>query len=125
MAVPLLDLRTQYRNLRGEVDAAIRRVVESQRFILGDEVEALEREMTAVVGVSHGVGVASGTDALLLALRAAGVEAVPVGSRSPSRSRLHRRPLPRSNRCRPSRRRRRRRRSFCRRWTRATTPCEQ
>ena len=75
MAVPLLDLRTQYQNLRGEVDAAIRRVVESQRFILGDEVEALEREVTAVLGVTHGIGVASGTDALLLALRAAGVEA--------------------------------------------------
>ena len=75
MAVPLLDLKTQYQNVRDEVDAAIRRVVESQHFILGDEVEALEREVTAAVGVSHGIGVASGTDALLLALRAAGVEA--------------------------------------------------
>ena len=73
MGVPLLDLAGQYRNLRGDLDAAIRRVVESQRFILGEEVEALEREIAALAGVPHAIGVASGTDALLLALRVAGV----------------------------------------------------
>jgi dTDP-4-amino-4,6-dideoxygalactose transaminase len=71
--VPLLDLTAQYRSIRDAVDAAIRRVVESQRFILGDEVAALEEEIGARVGVPHALGVASGTDALLLALRAAGV----------------------------------------------------
>ena len=68
--VPLLDLTAQYDAIRDEVDDAVRRVVESQYFVLGPEVEAFEAEIAELVGVPHGVGVASGTDALLLPLRA-------------------------------------------------------
>ena len=74
MGVPLLDLRAQHATLREESEAALRRVVEAQQFILGDEVAAFEREMASLVGVPHALGVASGTDALLLALRGAGVQ---------------------------------------------------
>ncbi|TVR59596.1 MAG: DegT/DnrJ/EryC1/StrS family aminotransferase [Gemmatimonadales bacterium] len=70
MTVPLLDLTPQYDAIRSEVDEAIRRVVDSQYFILGPEVEALEREMAEYLGVPHAVGCASGTDALLLPLMA-------------------------------------------------------
>jgi len=62
-----------YRAAAREIKAAIRRVLESGRYILGPEVEALEREFAAYVGCAHAVGVASGTDALELALRATGV----------------------------------------------------
>ncbi len=68
--VPLLNLKPQYEAIRDEVDAAIRRVVESQQFILGSEVEALEREIAEYCGVRHAVGCSSGTDALLLSLMA-------------------------------------------------------
>jgi dTDP-4-amino-4,6-dideoxygalactose transaminase len=68
--VPLLDLKGQYRAIRGEIDAAIARVVESQYFILGPEVAALEEEVAAYSGAAHGVGMSSGTDALLAALMA-------------------------------------------------------
>jgi dTDP-4-amino-4,6-dideoxygalactose transaminase len=68
--VPLLDLRAQYATIRDEIRAAIDTVVESQHFILGPEVEALEREVAAYVGCAFGVGVSSGTDALLAALMA-------------------------------------------------------
>jgi dTDP-4-amino-4,6-dideoxygalactose transaminase len=67
---PFLDLQTQFASIRDEVMAAINRVMESQRFILGPEVEALEQELAAKVGVPFGIGCASGSDALLLALRA-------------------------------------------------------
>jgi len=70
----LLDLRAQHATLREESEAALRRVVESQQFILGDEVAAFEREVGDLIGVPHAIGVASGTDALLLALRGAGVQ---------------------------------------------------
>lgn len=66
--VPLLDLRGQYAALKGPIDEAVRRVVESQHFILGPEVESLEREIAAYTRVAHAVGVSSGTDALLVAL---------------------------------------------------------
>ena len=72
MAVPFIDLTAQLDRIRSEVDAAIRRVVASQRFILGPEVDALEDALAERVGVSHAVGCGSGTDALLLALRAFG-----------------------------------------------------
>jgi dTDP-4-amino-4,6-dideoxygalactose transaminase len=72
-AVPLLDLSRQYRTIRGEVLAAIERVCASQRFILGAEVEALEGELAAFTGAAEAVACASGTDALWLALTAAGV----------------------------------------------------
>lgn len=68
--VPLLDLKAQYRKIDDEVRAAVDRVLESQYFILGPEVEALEREVAGYVGAEAGIGVSSGTDALLVALMA-------------------------------------------------------
>jgi dTDP-4-amino-4,6-dideoxygalactose transaminase len=71
--MPFVDLRAQYAAIRAEVMAAIERVMERQQFIIGQEVEAFEREMAAYVGVDAAVGCASGSDALLLALMALGV----------------------------------------------------
>jgi dTDP-4-amino-4,6-dideoxygalactose transaminase len=68
--IPLLDLRAQYETIRAEIEDAVRRVFESQQFILGPDVAALEEEAAAYCGVRHAVGCGSGTDALLLALRA-------------------------------------------------------
>jgi dTDP-4-amino-4,6-dideoxygalactose transaminase len=73
-SVPLLDLRRQYESIRDDVLAAIARVCDSQSFILGPEVEALEREVAALTGAAAAVGCASGTEALWLALVAAGVK---------------------------------------------------
>ncbi len=73
-SVPLLDLRRQYNGIRDEVLSAIARVCDSQSFILGPEVEALEREIAALTGAADAVGCASGTEALWLALVAAGVK---------------------------------------------------
>ena len=70
MKVPLLDLTGQYASIKAEVDAAIARVVDSQRFVLGPVVEACEEAVASYVGSAHGVGVSSGTDALLVALMA-------------------------------------------------------
>jgi dTDP-4-amino-4,6-dideoxygalactose transaminase len=70
MSVPFLDLTLQYRSIRTEIDEAIQRVVASQAFVMGPEVQRLEEEIAAYVGVPHAVGVASGTDAILLPLRA-------------------------------------------------------
>ncbi len=69
MKVPLLDLKAQYQGMRGELDAAVAGVVESQHFVLGPEVEGLETELAERIGVDHAIGCASGTDALLLGLR--------------------------------------------------------
>ena len=74
-SVPLLDLQRQYKQIREEVLAAIERVCSKQQFALGPEVEALEREITAFTGAAAAVGCSSGTDALWLALLAAGVQA--------------------------------------------------
>ncbi len=71
--VPLLDLQAQFQPIRDEVLAAITRVCDSQRFIMGPEVEALERELAVMLEVKHAIGVSSGTDALLVALMALGV----------------------------------------------------
>ena len=68
--IPLLDLKAQYVSIRDEVRTALDRVIESQRFILGPEGEALEREIAAYCGCAHAVGVSSGTDALLASLMA-------------------------------------------------------
>lgn len=68
--IPLLDLRAQYASIRAEVEQAVRRVLESQQCILGPDVAALEEEIAAYCGTKHAVGCGSGTDALLLALRA-------------------------------------------------------
>jgi dTDP-4-amino-4,6-dideoxygalactose transaminase len=73
MKIPLLDLTAQYQSIRWEVRTAIDRVCESQIFILGPEVSAFEHEIASFCGAEHAVGVSSGTDALLVALMAAGV----------------------------------------------------
>ncbi len=73
MQVPLFDTHSQVAGLRGELDAAIARVLDSERFILGPELKAFEQELAACCGVDHAVGVANGTDALTIALRAMGV----------------------------------------------------
>src|SRR3982750_4265207 len=73
--VPLLDLHAQYQPLRTEILAAIERVCDSQRFIMGPEITALESEMASMLGVGHAVAVSSGTDALLLALMALDIKA--------------------------------------------------
>lgn len=70
MTVPLLDLRAQYADLKQEIDGAVHRVLESTRFIGGPEVAGLEEEIARYSRCTHAVGCASGTDALLLALRA-------------------------------------------------------
>jgi dTDP-3-amino-3,4,6-trideoxy-alpha-D-glucose transaminase len=73
VGVPLFDTATPLAPLRAEFDAALTRVVDSGRFILGPEVAAFEREWAAYCGAAHAIGVANGTDALTIALRAMGV----------------------------------------------------
>ena len=73
--VPQLDLAAQYAAIGAEIRTAVEKVLASQQFILGCEGAALEQEIAQLCGAAHGVGVASGTDALILALRACGVEA--------------------------------------------------
>ena len=70
LKVPLLDLQAQYQPLREEILAAIARVCDSQRFIMGPEITALEDEMARMLDVRHAIAVSSGTDAVLLALMA-------------------------------------------------------
>ena len=72
-AVPLLDLQAQYRPIRDDLLAAITRVCDSQRFIMGAEVEALERELAEYLQIPEAVAVSSGTDALLAAMMALGI----------------------------------------------------
>lgn len=71
--LPMQDLKAQYRVLAPQIEAAVKRVLESQMFIMGPEVEALEKELAAFLGVPHAIGVASGSDALLVPLIAMGV----------------------------------------------------
>src|SRR5689334_12124737 len=73
MKVPMLDLRSQYQIVGPAIEAAVRRVLESGQYILGEDVTALEREIADRMGVQHAVGVSSGSDALLAALMALGV----------------------------------------------------
>ena len=73
MKVPLLDLQAQYATIRDEVRAAIDQVFETQQFVLGPEVEAFETEIARYSQAQFGVGCASGSDALLLALMSSGV----------------------------------------------------
>jgi dTDP-4-amino-4,6-dideoxygalactose transaminase len=70
MAVPLLDLKRQYAAIAGEIRTRMDRVIENQAFILGDAVLEFEGAVAAFLGVKHAIGVASGTDALLLPLKA-------------------------------------------------------
>ena len=74
MKIPLINLKAQYCSIKEEIDAAIQRVLESGQFILGSEVETLEEEIAQYLGVKYGIGVASGTDALQLALLACEIE---------------------------------------------------
>src|SRR5436309_540231 len=73
MKVPLLDLKQQNAPLAAELRAAFERVLDSGQFILGREVQELERRTAALVEVKHAIGVSSGTDAILLALMALGI----------------------------------------------------
>jgi dTDP-4-amino-4,6-dideoxygalactose transaminase len=72
-SVPLFDTRTPLEPLRAEIDAKLTEVLDDSRFILGPEVGAFEAEFAEYVGAKHGIGVANGTDAITLALRAMGV----------------------------------------------------
>jgi dTDP-4-amino-4,6-dideoxygalactose transaminase len=71
--VPFIDLKRQYKEIEVEILSATQRVYEKGRFILGEEVSAFEKEFSHYCGVRYGVGVGSGTDALYLALKAAGI----------------------------------------------------
>ncbi len=73
--MPQLDLAMQYAAIGAEIRTAVEQVMASQQFVLGREGTALEQEIAKLCGVAHGVGLASGTDALILALRACGVQA--------------------------------------------------
>jgi dTDP-3-amino-3,4,6-trideoxy-alpha-D-glucose transaminase len=73
MAVPLFDTSTPLAPLREELRAAVARVLDSERYILGPEVSAFEQEFAAYCGARHAVGVANGTEAITIALRAMGV----------------------------------------------------
>ena len=73
-AIPVLDLRAQYAGIREEIRSALDEVLSSQQFILGPQLAALEQEVARYCGRRFGIGVGSGTDALMLALQACGVE---------------------------------------------------
>ena len=73
MKIPVLDLHPQYEQIKDEVQAAINRVLESGQFIMGPDVKEFEREVAAYLGVKYAIGVNSGTDALVIGLRAAGI----------------------------------------------------
>src|SRR5688572_21130578 len=73
MKIPLVDLTLQYRNIRQEIDEAVREVLASGAFVLADRVRRIEDAVAAFLGVKHAVGVASGSDALWLSLRALGI----------------------------------------------------
>lgn len=73
MKIPILDLKEQYQSIKPEIDSAIKKVVDNQGFILGEDVNALENEVAAYCNTKYACGVASGTDALILVLRALGI----------------------------------------------------
>jgi dTDP-4-amino-4,6-dideoxygalactose transaminase len=73
MKIPLVDLKAQYSSIKQEINEATKRVIESGQFILGPEVKALEEKTAAFLGVKYAIGVASGTDALQLALLACSI----------------------------------------------------
>jgi len=74
LSIPLINPRASYLACKEEIDAAIARVMESGRYILGQEVAAFEQEFAAYIGVRYGIGVGSGTEALHIALRACGIK---------------------------------------------------
>jgi dTDP-4-amino-4,6-dideoxygalactose transaminase len=71
--VPLIDLKSQHKSIAAEIDAAIKNICENTAFILSDEMKAFESEFAAYCGAKHGIGVANGTEALFLALKALGI----------------------------------------------------
>jgi len=73
MKVPLLDLKAQYASIKAEIDAAVAAVMESQQFILGPQVQQCEQAVAQYSGCAYGIGVTSGTDALLVCLMAEGI----------------------------------------------------
>lgn len=73
MAVPFLDLKRQYQTIKAEVEPKLVAVAQSQRYIIGPEVDAFEKEIAQYLGVKYAIGTASGTDALILSLKALGV----------------------------------------------------
>lgn len=73
MNIPLVDLKAQYRSIQTDIDAAIARVLESTAFIMGKEVAEFEAEYADYCGAKHAIGVANGTDAILIALQALGI----------------------------------------------------
>ena len=73
--IPFIDLKKQYASIKGEINQAISKVLETTQFILGEEVEAFETEFAAYCGADYGIGVNSGTSALHLALLALGIGA--------------------------------------------------
>lgn len=72
--IPLLDLKLQYKSMKNDIDAAIGKVVEEQNFIMGEDVKLLEKEIASYSSTKYGIGVSSGTEALLLALKAIGIK---------------------------------------------------
>jgi len=75
MKIPILDLKPQYESIKTEIQEAINRVLESGAFIMGPDVKLFEQEVAAYLGVKHAIGVNSGTDALVIGLKAAGIGA--------------------------------------------------
>lgn len=73
MKIPILDLRPEVESLWEDLNRAVQEVLRSGRFVLGPNVQAFEEEVAAYMGVKHAIGMNSGTDALLIALRAAGI----------------------------------------------------
>lgn len=74
MKIPMLDLKREYEHMKEDIDAAIRRCLEHQRWILGPEVKELEDKATEYMGIKHCIGTSSGTEALVLALRALAIK---------------------------------------------------
>ena len=74
MEIPLVDLKRQYLSIKNEIDRAIEEVLNSGRFIMGENVKSFEKEFANYIGVKHAIGVGSGTDALVIALKALGVK---------------------------------------------------
>jgi dTDP-4-amino-4,6-dideoxygalactose transaminase len=74
MKIPQLDLVVQYKSIKDEIDRAVLSVMEKGQFIIGENVKKLESDIAKFVGVKHGIGVASGTDALLISLMAIGIK---------------------------------------------------
>jgi len=74
MKIPLLDLKAQLKTIEGDIQKAVTEVINSTRYIMGPKVDVLEREIAAYTGVKYGIGVSSGTDALLVSLMALNIK---------------------------------------------------